>query len=492
MKNFNRTTAVILAALMLSSLMTACSDTTADDKKSDAETVSNVSAETEPETEPEDTEITNYTDDLGEMKFDSATFNIRTIENVNVHSYMDVAEDSADVYDSSLYQRNRKIEERFDIIIKETLAADNNDFRNIITSGDKTFDMGNVRCSDGLQYWKDNLIYDIDTVPNIDLTKPYWAKKLNDSISLGGHQYVAIGAYDINVMDLTYALLFNKEMTEDLGFASPYETVKNGNWTMDEMSVMMATALSDLDGDGKMGKSDRWGYLAHYKQVLPDFWISCGEMSILKDENDKPYFNADSERFAQVFDKTFDIIQGQNVWFKDFDPYYDVPKDNIEIFSEGRSIFMDVSFFDIKSMRDSDTDFGILPYPKYDESQSEYYSRVTYYWANIIPVTNTEHLEMTGAILESLNCESANLVVPAYYDISLKAKYSRDEESAAMLDLIFENRVVDLGDTIFCGEIRDGFMASMFRDNKRELASNAKRNKKVINMKIEKLRDWEA
>jgi len=119
MKNFNRTTAVILAALMLSSLMTACSDTTADDKKSDAETVSNVSAETEPETEPEDTEITNYTDDLGEMKFDSATFNIRTIENVNVHSYMDVAEDSADVYDSSLYQRNRKIEERFDIIIKE-------------------------------------------------------------------------------------------------------------------------------------------------------------------------------------------------------------------------------------------------------------------------------------------------------------------------------------------------------------------------------------
>ena len=149
-------------------------------------------------------------------------------------------------------------------------------------------------------------------------------------------------------------------------------------------------------------------------------------------------------------------------------------------------MFMDVSFFHIGTLRDMETDFGVLPYPKYDEAQKEYYSRVSYYWANIIPVTNTK-LDMTGAILEALNCESANYVVPAYYNIALKTKYSRDEESAAMLDLIFENRVVDLGDTVLCATIRDGFIAQMFKSNKRDIASQVAKKEKTINKLFDKM-----
>ena len=149
-------------------------------------------------------------------------------------------------------------------------------------------------------------------------------------------------------------------------------------------------------------------------------------------------------------------------------------------------MFMDVSFFHIGTLRDMETDFGVLPYPKYDEAQSEYYSRVSYYWANIVPITNAK-LDMTGAILEALNCESANYVVPAYYEIALKTKYSRDEESAAMLDLIFENRVVDLGDTVLCATIRDGFINQMFTKNNRDIISQVAKKEKTINKQFEKM-----
>ncbi len=484
-----RTITGFLLAAVACSLFAACGDSQSGPGDAQKETVSaDMSAVTEAQTEET---AHRYTDDLGEMDFGGAEFRIRTIENLNVHSYVDVAEETADVYDDALFKRNRTIEERFNIVFKETLANDNDDFRKLITAGEDAFEMGNVRCDTAMNYWRDELTYDITELPHIDLTKPYWAQKLNDSITLGGQQYVAIGAYDVNVLDLTYALLFNKQMVQDFDFASPYELVADGKWTMDTMKTMMAGVLSDLDGDGKWTENDQWGYLAHYKQVLPDFWISAGEMSILKDDNDRPYINMNSDRFVSVFNKTFEIIQDQNVWYKDYDPSLDVPTDNVRIFSEGRSLFMDVSFFHIENMRDSETEFGILPYPKYDEAQQEYYSRVTYYWANVVPVTNTKNLDMTGAVIEALNCESANIVVPAYYDVALKTKYSRDEESAAMLDLIFENRVVDLGDTIFCGDIRDAFMATMFQNNKRDLASEVKKKEKRINKNIERLPIWD-
>jgi hypothetical protein len=137
-------------------------------------------------------------------------------------------------------------------------------------------------------------------------------------------------------------------------------------------------------------------------------------------------------------------------------------------------------------MRNTDVDFGILPYPKYDDTQERYYSRVSYYNPTLVPKTNSD-LEFTGCILEALMCESENTVVPAYYEIALKTKYSRDDESSAMLDFIFSTRVVDIGDTTLCDKIRDGFMAGMYESDNRSLSSKIASTEKIIGLFIEKL-----
>ena len=49
--------------------------------------------------------------------------------------------------------------------------------------------------------------------------------------------------------------------------------------------------------------------------------------------------------------------------------------------------------------------------------------------------TNASDPERTEIILEALSAESRYTVQPAYYDISLKGKYIRDEECADMLDI---------------------------------------------------------
>ena len=95
-------------------------------------------------------------------------------------------------------------------------------------------------------------------------------------------------------------------------------------------------------------------------------------------------------------------------------------------------------------MREMDYEFGILPWPKYDE-YSEYLSNVDA-GTNmmIIPVTN-KVADNTGLVLETLAILGREYVIPAYYDVALKTRDSRDEESAAMIDIIVENRVFDLG-----------------------------------------------
>ena len=48
-------------------------------------------------------------------------------------------------------------------------------------------------------------------------------------------------------------------------------------------------------------------------------------------------------------------------------------------------------------------------------------------------------------ILEAISRESKKQLVPAYYDVALQGKITRDEDSKEMLDLIFNNRMYDIG-----------------------------------------------
>ena len=46
--------------------------------------------------------------------------------------------------------------------------------------------------------------------------------------------------------------------------------------------------------------------------------------------------------------------------------------------------------------------------------------------------------EMSAVILEAIYAENYTSVIPAYLDVALKGKYSRDENTAEMLDLILD------------------------------------------------------
>jgi hypothetical protein len=220
--------------------------------------------------------------------------------------------------------------------------------------------------------------------------------------------------------------------------------------------------------------------------VLPNFWIAAGLLSIDKDESDMPYLAMGSERFINVWDRVFAIFRDGGAYYLGAENRPDVPEYAVRMFSGNQSLFMDSTLFVIEQIRGVEIEFGIIPYPKLDERQENYISRMEYYMAMQVPVINPDPAR-AGIMLEALNSLSARTIIPAYYEVALKTKYARDDESAEMLDLIMSTLVVDIGDTTLSGEIRGGLAEVMFTRNERDIVSRIERTESVIQRWIDSI-----
>jgi hypothetical protein len=124
-----------------------------------------------------------------------------------------------------------------------------------------------------------------------------------------------------------------------------------------------------------------------------------------------------------------------NVWDDAYNP----------MFSEGRVLFMITSMYRCILFREMQADFGILPLPKYNDAQQNYYSWMTDHTGAIcIPYTCSDP-EITSAVMEALFEESFYALSGAYRDKTIKYQSTRDDESVDMLEIIFNNTVYDIG-----------------------------------------------
>jgi hypothetical protein len=411
-----------------------------------------------------------YKDDIPDMDMQGYTFRMYTRDTTAMNGYIDVEKITGDLLDDSLYNRNRNIEERFNMKFTEIVADNTDKARTAVLAGDDAYDMISTRIPAAYQYAYEGLLYGLNDLLYIDLDKPYWDANLNRVLTVANKRYFTIGASNLTTNDFTGCLIFNKNLFTDLGLDYPYALVNDGKWTYDKFGEFARAGVKDIDGNGLMDKEDSYGLISPGKAVLPAFWIAAGNLAIKKDGGDIPYFSmTGDEKFISTFQKIFEITYDNDVWYKTATGE-NVDMTDMQIFEGNRALFAYSTFFFIKQLRGMEADFGILPYPKSDEQQENYYGQVSFTDLFTVPKTNI-NLDYTSMIIEALACESAKSVVPAYYDVTLKTKIARDEDSEKMLDIIFNSRVIDLGDTLFAGQIRDGVFSGMYIKGDRDIVS---------------------
>ena len=96
--------------------------------------------------------------------------------------------------------------------------------------------------------------------------------------------------------------------------------------------------------------------------------------------------------------------------------------------------------------QEMETEFGILPVPKYDKAQ-EFYRTWTHASGSTFSVTSAipaDKAETMGQVVQAYAILSHKLLKPAYYDIMLTSRNVHDADSADMMDLMFANRVYEM------------------------------------------------
>ena len=451
-----RMTAPALALLLAFGLAACAGPGTADKEGAPANEKSPAVIDDGGEAAENTTEKTKILPDLPVMDFEGFEFKIITSDykaDGNMAQEIGAEEENGDPVNDAVYKRNKTIEEKYNVVIKEILHDRdtlNAPVKKAVAAADGSYDLvcGNIR-ELGILAQGGSLI-DLAGVRYLGLDKPWYDQKAANDLSIGNKLFFAVGELQISDNNGTWAVLFNKKLFADLGLSDPYGLVREGDWTIDKFFEFAASACRDLDGDGKMTEEDRWGTLGEGFNIYA-LMNGSGTRFIQKDENDLPFYAGYTSRDIDIFDKCASYLGDKdrsmlaenysgkysNVWFDLINP----------IFATDRILFFFTSLSRVTWHRSSETDFGILPTPKYEKSQDAYLNTVSVWMASGMGMPATlggADLDRTAVIAEALSAESMYTLTPAYYGVQLKTKLARDDESGEMLDMIFASRTYSL------------------------------------------------
>ncbi len=458
--------AISLTLAVMLTLLAACGEAPApvSDHDGDGET----SAATEAATE------TELKADVPDSDFGGYEF--RVLARVGGWENYDISVESenGEVINDAIFKRNLAVSEKLNVKFKH-IGAQNYDVKGpaqtAILAGSDEYDVILPSITDGATMAQAELLTPIQDLPYMDLTKPWYDQRCINELAINGKNYMFFSDITVANLDAIWIYVFNKQMIEDFKLDDPYDLVESGKWTTEKMTAMAKAVTSDVNGDSKMDKSDRWGLVAH-DYVITAGYVGSGERIATADKNGEIGLTMKTERVLDVIDS---LIGLQPYWiryaltaqkFSTAAPVGFLPSDNyaelISVFTSGNALFMGECMSVMEDMRDSRIDFGVLPTPKLDEKQDGYYAAVNYIAAAMCIPKTVSDLERTSIILESWAAESSKTVIPAYYEVAMKGKYTRDVVSADMLDAILASRSYDLGIYYGWGQLSDRFCSLVY------------------------------
>ena len=405
----------------------------------------------ETETEAAETEApVNITDE----RFEGKEFNIiyMTGGSYGMGNEVDYTfeESQSTVVSEAVYQRNLLTEEKLGITINGTYldpAQFNNKIVNLVQSGDSTYDAILNYLRYNYQIVIKGVLINISEIDEFCLDNPWWDQGINDNFRFFNEkQFFATGDICIDDDCTGEVMFFNKKMYDDYGLSDPYETVRNGKWTLDTMTANMAGVKADLNGDGKFDKNDRWGYcggIGVIQQMLVDF----GHPSTVLDNDGYPHFaySDNPESLINAFDAVFNgMIVNPDVAFTDREMGSDYPGVTA-MFANDQLLYLNQAIGVLHTMRQNNEDFGILPFPKYNEEQDNYISMGSF-WSSTyaLPLTSSDP-KQAGAILNVMGYYSVDTITEYIIQNIVMIRSTRDEVSEEMLRFAIANKSYDIG-----------------------------------------------
>ena len=189
-------------------------------------------------------------------------------------------------------------------------------------------------------------------------------------------------------------------------------------------------------------EDDQFGFITTQWNAPINVLYAGNQKIYEKNEDDILELTLYSNKTVSIFDEFFSLMNNEACFLH-------ITEGNINysgesLFPAGRAMIAAGNLGSARGYRNMDDDFGILPFPKFDED--DVYATAINGVAPliVIPITVSD-VNRTGAIIEALAAHGSKYVLPAFYDVSLKNKHARDDESKEMMDIIKDSIVYDIG-----------------------------------------------
>jgi len=332
----------------------------------------------------------------------------------------------------AIYERKIFVEDELNIkmttVKNPDLGGYCSEVKTVIAAGDDAYDMLFNHCiQDIATFVTEGYLYNLDFMPHIDMKAEWWNSEQMDILRLGDNTYYAVNDM---MIPCPAVILFNKDMISAYDLANPYELVYNGDWTLDNMETIARAVTADIKGDCVMDINDQYGLAATSRgsSCCINFMTGSDQFITDVDSDGKVHLAFNTEKTQSIMER-FAALSKENV-------IYNAPSGDAadQVWMDTNRLMFQILYLAfVEDFRDCEVDFGILPYPKYDAAQDNYYNLD---WGGLLSVPTTiTNPDMVGAAMELLAWDSANGVIPAFYDQVLDGQLARDEESTHMLDI---------------------------------------------------------
>ncbi len=344
------------------------------------------------------------------------------------------------LYMESTYNCEVKVIPAFDASTGHRMIEDS-----VMADAENVYDFYLDKLNRYAELARQGYLLDLAELPHNDFEQPWWDTNSYNDLSICGYHFAVCSDITLVDKDYTSMLAFNTQLYTDIlpDEELPYELVRSGDWTFDALYGLAKRASSDDVNNERYG-------LAIFRDTLLTFMVG-GDYAIGgKDENDVPHVTLDDEATMNwslhLMEKFYDELVVCNIHaLSEGDGGSGTLA---SMFEENKTVFTYVRGNEVEFFRQTmEADFGILPTPKRNEEQKEYYTDVNP-WGGVclvMPINSGDDLTEESIFLEDFACQGRKTVLPQYFNVLLDYRYARDDDSKEMLDIVYRNRRYDVG-----------------------------------------------
>lgn len=432
MKKSLRFLALILALVTLVATFAACnSDEDTDDEDNESESV-----------------VDEFFPDIAKKDYGSDFF-ITSQTDSNTMKYHWVEESDGDGLSEAIYLRQEQVRKHLGVEITAKQASHHTtyaiDFQTAVKNKDDSVQLLMSHVHSGIEALiSGGYLADFNDFDSIDLDAHYWNQEFMEGLAIDDMMF--LGNSNFNIL-YTYVIAFNKtmlEQQEDALEESIYDIVTDYRWTLDRMISLASLVSIDATSDGKT-EDDTFG-LTGVQWVPFVGFLNASNIQLVDIAEDGNYklsfYDAlNQAKTTALIGKLADLAKADYAWFRY--RIEDTPEVNLQT---GRTLMELKSTNHLPILCDSDVDFGVLPYPMYDEAQKDVGYRHLQWGGYLCIPSYLSDPTMVGDTIEMLSYYSTNVNV-AFYEKLLGKQVADLPDDRKMLNMIWDSVCSDFGQT---------------------------------------------